>query len=378
MPLLLLLLGLIISCQATAQTTVNGSFVHGGITRTYSFYVPASYNPANPAPLVFNLHGLGKDGADQAETRDMRPVADTAGFILVHPDGSIQPLLQQRFWNYGNVAGSTVDDVGFIERVIDSISAHYNINPKRIYSAGMSNGGYMSYYLACKSKRFAAVGSVTGSMSVDMYESCNPDHPTPTIHIHGTSDPVNPYNGNSSSKSIQAVSLFWANQNGCNTTPVITPVPNTNTSDNVTADHFVYGGGVNGHTVELFRVNRGGHTWPGINIFTLLGRTCMDFNAGQELWRFFRRYELAGTPAVASPVTATLNLWPNPSSGVISIQAKDRVISDVIITDMQGRTRERKSGSSILNLDLSHLQPGMYIGQFSGDGFHEMKKIVIL
>lgn len=378
MPLLILFIYLFLTCEAGAQTTVNGSFVHGGITRTYSFYVPASYNPSRPAPLVFNLHGLGKDGADQAENRDFRPIADTAGFIVVHPDGSIQPLIQQRFWNYGSVAGSTVDDVGFIERIIDTISAHYTINQKRIYSAGMSNGGFMSYYLACQSNRFAAVGSVTGSMSADMYESCNPSHPTPTIHIHGTSDPLNPYNGSSTSKSIQAVTQFWVNQNGCTATPVVTRVPNSNTADNVTADRFVYSGGVNGHTVEHWRVNGGGHTWPGIKIFTLLGRTCMDFNAGLEMWRFFRQYELSTATIPANPVTATLNIWPNPSSGVITLQPGDRAVSDIIITDMQGRVRERRTGSAILRLDLTHLEPGVYMGHFSGEGFQEVKKLVIL
>lgn len=104
-------------------------------------------------------------------------------------------------------------DVGFLEALIDTISAHYSINPDRIYSAGMSNGGFMSHYLACSSSRFAAIGSVTGPMSNDMYEFCNPSHAVPTIHIHGTSDPINPYNGNSSSKSINAVTvlfLLWA------------------------------------------------------------------------------------------------------------------------------------------------------------------------
>ena len=113
-----------------AQTTVSGSFIHGGITRTYSFYVPASYTPGSPVPMVIGLHGLSSSGADFAQNRDFRPIADTANFIMVHPDGSA--MLGVRFWNYGNILGSTVDDVGFLEALIDTISASYSINPQRI------------------------------------------------------------------------------------------------------------------------------------------------------------------------------------------------------------------------------------------------------
>src|SRR5690606_31326782 len=115
-----------------AQTTISGSFDHGGITRTYSFYVPAAYIPGEAVPLLLNLHGLGTDGAYQEENGDFRPIADTANFIVVHPDGSFESITNQRFWNYGNVAGSTVDDVGFLEALIDTISAHHSINPNRV------------------------------------------------------------------------------------------------------------------------------------------------------------------------------------------------------------------------------------------------------
>src|SRR6218665_1740028 len=282
---------LLLAGAVQAQTTVSGSFVHDGITRTYSFYVPATYVPGHPVPLVLNLHGAGTDGAYQAQYRDFRPIADTANFIVAHPDGTIEPGTGQRFWNYGNVLGSTVDDVGFLEALIDTISAHYSIDPARVYSAGMSNGGFMTYYLACQTTRFAAIGSVTGSMGTAMYTTCAPSHPTPLIHIHGTSDPLNPYAGNSTSKSIPDVVRFWVDQNSCDTTPVITPVADIDAGDNATAERYVYSGGINGHTVEHFKVTDGGHTWPGSYVFTLLGHTCMDFSASKEIWRFFSQYQ---------------------------------------------------------------------------------------
>lgn len=357
-----------------AQTTVSGSFVHGGITRTYSFYVPAMYHPADPVPLVFNLHGLGTDGAYQAQYRDFRPIADTANFIVVHPDGST--MFGQRFWNYGSVLGSTVDDVGFLEALIDTISAAYSINSSRIYCAGMSNGSFMAYYLACQSNRFAAIGTVTGSMSVDMYDACVPQHPIPVLHIHGTSDNTNPYAGTSTMKGIDDTNLFWVNQNNCNPVPVVTAIPDAVTSDNATATRYLYTGGINGHTVELFKVTGGGHTWPGSPVSGSSGNTCMDFDASKEIWRFFSQHE--GTAAIAVHEQVEVDFWPNPANDALVIRVSDnRPVEDVTLRDMRGRLVEKKTGENILSLDISHLRAGTYLLKISGKGFTVSKKMVI-
>ncbi|WP_343633885.1 T9SS type A sorting domain-containing protein [Fluviicola sp.] len=357
-----------------AQTTVSGSFVHGGITRTYSFYIPAMYNPANPVPLVFNLHGLGTDGAYQAQYRDFRPIADTANFIVVHPDGST--MFGQRFWNYGSVLGSTVDDVGFLEALIDTISADYSINSSRVYCAGMSNGSFMAYYLACQSNRFAAIGTVTGSMSVDMYDECVPQHPVPVLHIHGTSDNTNPYAGTSTMKGIDDTNLFWVDQNNCNPVPAVIPIPDAVTSDNATATRYLYTGGTNGYTVELFKVTGGGHTWPGSPVSGSSGNTCMDFDASKEIWRFFSQYE--GTAAVSDYKQVDVAFWPNPAEDAIIIQASNnRPVKEITVRDMRGRLVEKKTGENIQSLDIDHLKAGTYILKISGKGFTVSKKLVI-
>src|SRR5690606_16538 len=118
-----------------------------------------------------------------------------------------------RFWNYGNVMGSTVDDIGFLEALVDTISAHYSIDENRVYCTGMSNGAFMAYALACNSSKFAAIAAVTGSMSLNMYNSCQPQMPIPVMHIHGTEDSTNPYDGTSSMKSIPDVISYWVNIN---------------------------------------------------------------------------------------------------------------------------------------------------------------------
>ena len=374
------LIALLLSCMPAflqAQTTVNGSLVHGGITRTYSFYVPASYSPGQAVPLVFNLHGLGTDGEYQAQYRDFRPIADTAGFIVVHPDGST--IFGQRFWNYGNVLGSTVDDVGFLEALIDTISAGYTVNPQRVYCAGMSNGSFMCYYMACQSDRFAAIGTVTGSMSVEMYDECTPQHPIPVLHIHGTDDSVNDYEGTSTMAGIDEVNQFWVARNNCNPVPVIIPLPDVNTTDNATATRYLYSGGTNGHTVELFKVTGGGHTWPGSPVSGSSGNTCMDFDACKEIWRFFSQYERSATAAVTGKDRVELSIWPNPASTTVTILTEDNhAVTCVTIYDMQGRVVENRTGEALHSIDVHHLETGNYSMQISGDDFTILKKLIIL
>ncbi len=359
-----------------AQTTVSGSFEHGGITRTYSFYVPASYVPGIAVPMVIGLHGLSSDGEEFAQNRDFRPIADTANFIVVHPDGST--MFGVHFWNYDNVLGSTVDDVGFLEALIDTISAQYTINPLRIYATGMSNGSFMCYALACQSNRFAAIGTVTGSMSVDMYEECDPENPIPVLHIHGTDDSVNDYEGTSTMQGIEDVNLFWVNENNCSTIPVTVSVPDVNTTDNASAVRYIYSGGNDGHTVELFKINGGGHTWPGWPVSGSSGNTCMDFDACNEIWRFFNQYELVPFASVSKEQTISITLWPNPASESISIQVEENhPVTNITIRDASGRIVKTESGSNIPEFEIGHLDSGSYILEISGFGFSVSKTMMI-
>lgn len=373
---ILSLLFFFITVFIRSQTTINGSFVHGGITRTYSFYVPASYTPGTAVPLVIGLHGLSSSGSNFAQHRNFRPIADTANFIVAHPDGSM--LFGVRYWNYG-ITGSSPDDVGFIEALIDTISAHYSINPNRIYSVGMSNGSFLSYYLACRSDRFAAVGGVTGSMSTSMYNSCVPAYPTPVIHVHGTSDPTNPYNGTSSMTSIEDLIEFWVNQNNCNITPQVTAVPNTNTSDGATAERYLYTGGINGHTVEHFKVTGGEHTWPGSPMPGSSDVTCMDFDARVEIWRFFSQYERGvSTSAANFPKQEWLRMYPNPAKDFLNFDAGEHAINSMVIMDMKGRVLKKLSGPNIQQVDISMLKAGNYTVAISGQDFHIVKKLIVL
>jgi len=158
----MLFLGSIVS--GIAQQTINGTLEHDGLMREYILYVPANYTGTEEVPLLFNFHGYGSNASQQMFYGDFRPIADTEGFIIVHPMGTVDNTGTTHF-NVG-WGTSTIDDVGYTEALIDDLSSNYPIDAKRIYSTGMSNGGFMSYTLACElSDRIAAIASVTGTMN---------------------------------------------------------------------------------------------------------------------------------------------------------------------------------------------------------------------
>jgi polyhydroxybutyrate depolymerase len=355
---LLLLAGLFSLFSSTGQTTVNGSFLHNGLNRTYSFYVPAIYDGSQSVPLILNLHGYTSNGAQQSIYGNFKPIADTANFIVAHPDGTLDAS-STRFWNAG-FGTSSVDDVGFLEALIDTISSHYNIDPRRIYTTGMSNGGYMSYYLVCQSDRFAAMASVTGSMSLLAQNTCSPTKPTPVMEIHGTADATVAYNGSTGSLSIPAVLNYWSTFNNCPTPPTMTNVPDTDPTDGATAEHYVYAPGDGGVTIEHFKVINGAHTWPGATIN--IGVTCKDFSASKEIWRFFSQFEHPTAGIKENDPINQLSVYPNPSDGVFSLKSTKTEFEMVEISDLNGRIIFAQENVAITeNLDLRNLEAGVYL-----------------
>lgn len=276
-----------------SQETLNETLVHDGITREYTIHIPPGYDAENPVPLVFSLHGFTSNNAFHMLYTGFNDIADTATFIVVYPQGTLTAQ-GATHWNVGGfTAGSTTDDVGFFDALIDEVSSNYSINPDRIYSTGMSNGGYMSFLLACQiSSKIAAVASVTGSMTPSTYDECNPDHPTPVLQIHGTNDGTVPYGGGAGwSQSILSVLNYWIDYNYCNSDPIVTPFEDIEPNDGSTAEHFLWGSGENGVTTEHIKIAGGGHDWPGIG----LGYGNMDLSASAEVWKFFMRFDINGS-----------------------------------------------------------------------------------
>jgi len=327
--------------------TINGSIQHDGIQRDYILYVPAIYNAATPVPLVFNLHGYTSNNVAQLFYGEFRPIADTANFILCAPNGTIDGQ-GNRFWDA--FGAGVVDDLGFITALIDHISTQYSIDANRVYSTGMSNGGFMSYDLACfRSERFAAIASVTGTMTLARLAQCNATHPTPVMQIHGTADGTVQYNGSTGVSAIEPLVAHWVQFNNCNPTPAFTALPNVNVTDGCTAEHYLYTGGTSGSTVEFYKIISGGHTWPGAPV--TIGITNQDFSASKEIWRFFRQYSL-GTLTGLSEAEAnapSFTIGPNPSADLFHLRFADARTRTITVTDAMGRlvSEQRTSGSAV-------------------------------
>ena len=214
-----------LSSNSPIETSIFKTIEHKGLDREYILYIPESYTGDNPVPLVFNFHGYTQQADDYMDYADFRPIADTANFIIVYPQGTLFNGLSH--WNVGGAwtIGSTVDDVGFAETLIDTISSEYNINLSKVYSTGFSNGGYLSFLLACKlNDKITAIAPVAATMTPTTFGDCTPQHATPILQVHGTNDPLVPYNGSVISLSVKKVLEYWINYNNCNSTPIITNI----------------------------------------------------------------------------------------------------------------------------------------------------------
>tara|TARA_B100001142_G_C14257235_1_gene625632 strand:+ start:143 stop:1159 length:1017 start_codon:yes stop_codon:yes gene_type:complete len=269
-----------------SQQTIHDSIIHNNIYRTFIVYIPSIYNNSNSSvPLLFNLHGRTGTSLSTMYLADFRDIADTANFIIVHPQG-LQNSNGDTHWNYGN---TNIDDIGFLNSLYTHLTAIYNIDIDRVYSAGMSNGAAMSYRLACDmSDKIAAIASVTGAMTSFQFQSCNPIHPTPILQIHGTNDTMVNF-----SSMVYGLN-YWRNYNNCDIIADTFPIPNYVISDSSTVDHIIFSNGNNGVTTELFKIYNGGHTWPGSSFTNNNGITNYDIFASIEIWKFFSRYDING------------------------------------------------------------------------------------
>ncbi len=372
---------LFIVTSASAQETIYDTIVHDGLQRSYILYVPDSYFPSQETPLVINFHGYTSTAFEQMNYGDFRTIADTAGFLLVHPMGTTDGL-GNTYWNAN--WGGDVDDIGFTEALIDSLTVDYNIDPNRVFSTGMSNGGFMSYTLACElSHRIAAIASVTGTMNTNQSGNCEPEHPMPVMEIHGTADFVVPYNGNAFMESIPNTLAFWVNFNQCNEVPEISEIPDIDPNDGCTAELHFYGNGSNGVTVEHFKIINGGHTWPGSAFPSGSGNTNQDIDASAEIWKFFSKYDINGlinplNTSRFSPVDFEILVYPNPAHQTVFIETKNAPIDKFVIYDYQGKpqiSRHVSSGEKLIQIDTGQLPEGLYILMVFGNQCQELQNI---
>jgi len=344
----------------SAQTTVE-TLEHDGITRSYRIHLPPNFDPQESLPLVFNLHGFTSNAFQQEIYSGMSPVADSARFIVCYPDGI------DAAWNVGWNFGSTADDIGFISAMIDQFADDYNINTSRVYSCGMSNGGFMSYHLACNlPEKIAAVASVTGSMVPGSLAECMADPARPIMEIHGTADATVPYEGSANiALPIETVVSHWLTANDCLLVSDTTDYPDINTGDNCTASRIDYSNCEGDKIVSFIKVFNGGHTWPGSSI-TFIGTTNQDFNASSTIWNFFNRFSIDQTTAI-DPILSdiAITLYPNPATDVLKLKIKNpenRTMFplDYRIMGIDGRINKGRIATTDSGIEIHELPMGVY------------------
>ena len=221
---------LALACGSPENQPTRSSSVDPLAGRTYTVKVPAGYDGSRALPLVIALHGYGGDGHGIESYFGLDPVADQYGFFVVYPDGTVDQA-GRRFFNATDACcdfyGTGVDDVAFIGALLDRLEATYAIDPARVYSVGHSNGGFMSYRLACDlSSRFAGIVSLEGATWMDA-SRCKPSSPVAVLEAHGTDDFTIPLGGGNDVDgypdrvfpSVAETLASWQKFNGCDPQP---------------------------------------------------------------------------------------------------------------------------------------------------------------
>ena len=283
---------------------INKTLVHDGITRKYVIYVPNIYVTQNiKVPLLVGLHGNGDDAANFSQIC-MSSISDTANYIVVYPEALPDPLLTTNAWHSGAGAlgievNNTVDDVGFINKVMDSVIKNYKIDTNRMYVFGFSFGGFMTNKMAASNaNRFSAAACVSGLRG--NYNTSIPAVPVPYLHFHGTSDPTITYTAAGSpfpylGLTAENTTLFWANQNGCSLTPVIDTMPDL-AADGLRFIRYTYNNATTHKNAILYKVVNGVHTW--------YGTPTNDISYCQTIWAFFRQYAKTSTIVPGTPTAS--------------------------------------------------------------------------
>lgn len=269
--------------------------------RSYRVHVPEVYDAATPMPVMLIFHGSSMNAKMMATFSGLNDKADDAGFVAVYPNGTGVRELFLTF-NAGEehetVSAPRPDDVKFTAAVLDDLQTRVNVDARRVYATGHSNGGMMCYRLAAElPDRIAAIAPVAGTMAVPMPARVRP---MAVMHFHGTADTIVPYTGPDDNtpetvrfKSVNETVAQWVAANECPSDPVITDEPDRS-HDGTTVKRVSYGAGKHDREVVLFRIEGGGHTWPGNDTLfqKALGRSTHDISANDLIWDFFRTRSL--------------------------------------------------------------------------------------
>ena len=295
-PIPFLLLFMLISCGNEETGFVEERVIeHEGLERSFLIYVPK--NIKENAPLVVAIHGYTSSAKTLMGYSGINQIADKEGFLVAYPQGT-KDSRDNNFFNVGYEfhSDSKVNDVNFIREIVLNLTKDYKLNSKRVFATGMSNGGDMSYLLACTSSDlFTAVAPVAGVMMKDTLENCNPEKKIPIFEIHGTKDSISKFEGDMNNEDkwgayydLPSTIKFWVNKHDLNEKETI-QLENKNTEDGTTITFERYWSDESQREVWFYIVNDGNHTWPGMT--GLFSRTAnQDINSAEEIWKFFSKF----------------------------------------------------------------------------------------
>jgi len=278
--------------------------IHEGVEREYIIHVPENLN--QDSPIVFVIHGYTGSAEGIAAYTGMNSIAEREGFIAVYPQGTIDSN-GNTFFNVGYEFNddSPINDVSFIRELVRSISQEFNLKRKKAFATGMSNGGDMSYLLACTSSDlFKAVAPVAGVLMKGLKDSCELSSPVPIFEIHGTADKISLFEGDLNNEGgwgayydLPSTIDFFAERYQLTNKSV-----KQMTSKESGADYDIF---FERHwsddleeEVWMYRIEDGRHVWPGIKLnwwnnplaWFYFGSGNEDINASEEVWAFFKKY----------------------------------------------------------------------------------------
>ena len=296
-----------ISCKSPKSGNYNDNVLEfkmnwEGHERLYLVHLPSEEKMRNPTPVLFNIHGGGGTAKGNIKLTFGRfnELSKRDGFIVVYPEAI------DKNWNDGRILNSVkaweenIDDVGFITAIVEELKKKYNVDSDRIFTSGMSNGGFMSSRLACdRADIFRGSAILTASLSSDYFPHCNPEKPVAILVMNGTADKLVPYKGGevkvfkkSRGKIISTDELisFWKDKNGCTTKKPIVELEDT-VKEGTTVSIEEYSNCNDGGSLILYKINEGGHTWPGGKQYLgkwLIGKTNRDIIACDVIWNYFK------------------------------------------------------------------------------------------
>lgn len=353
---LLLVLLLPLFCLTLKAQYSFHQFSYQGITRSYLLYVPPLLDTAVDAPLVLALHGLG-DTISNFKGIQMDKVADTAHFIFVLPQALVDHVLtNSSAWNsgagsFGVTLNPTVDDVGFLNALIDTVSANYHIDQTRIYSTGFSMGGFMTNRLGCElNNRIAAIASVSGTIGNGI--TCSATRVVPACHFHGTNDQTVAYSGNLYGNDAEAVVAYWRNHDQCDSTALIDTLAHP-VNDGRTYIHYTYPNGAYGSDVEFYKIINGTHQWINNG----------NINYSVAIWRFFSRYKWLPQSTGIAEIDGQLQFscYPNPATDQLNLQTEGFTPESISIYNLSGQLVLQNAYSA--QISTRNLAAGSYVLQ---------------